>query len=374
MNQFSLINKLYYEWWKNIDKSIFFLIIILFSLGLFFSLVSTSLIASDKLNTNSYYFFLRHLLYTFIGIFFIIFFSTLNQKNLYRISTVLFLICFIFLALVPIIGIEVKGSKRWVDFIFLPRFQPIEVLKPFIIIMIASILSSEKSSNVYYKYLLSFILIAPIIFLLITQPDIGQTFLVILTWLSLIFISGINLIIFFLFFGLMLLLLLYLIFFVPKFSYILVRLKSFFDPSSGNNYQSEKASEAIINGGFFGKGIGEGVLKNRVPEAHTDYIVSVISEEFGVIVIILLMIIFLFFIYQIFKRLYFEKNNKVKLILVGSASIILFQALIHLGVNIRMFPTTGMTLPFLSYGGSSIVGTAILSGIILNLTKRRVAY
>jgi len=374
MNQISLINKLYYEWWKNIDKSIFFLIIILFSLGLFFSLVSTSLIASDKLNTNSYYFFLRHLLYTFIGIFFIIFFSTLSQKNLYKISVVLFMICFIFLALVPFIGIEVKGSKRWVDFIFLPRFQPIEILKPFIIIMIASILSSEKSSNVYYKYFLSFILITPIIFLLITQPDIGQTFLVILTWLSLIFISGINLIIFFLFFGLMLLLLLYLIFFVPKFSYILVRLKSFFDPSSGNNYQSEKASEAIINGGFFGKGIGEGVLKSRVPEAHTDYIVSVISEEFGVIVIILLMIIFLFLIYQIFKKLYFEKNNKVKLILVGSASIILFQALIHLGVNIRLFPTTGMTLPFLSYGGSSIIGTAILSGIILNLTKRRIIY
>jgi cell division protein FtsW len=240
--------------------------------------------------------------------------------------------------------------------------------------MIASILSSEKNSNVYYKYFLSFILIIPIIFLLITQPDVGQTFLVILTWLSLIFISGINLIIFFLFFGLTLLLLLYLIFFVPKFSYILVRFKSFFDPSSGNNYQSEKASEAIINGGFFGKGIGEGVLKNRVPEAHTDYIVSVISEEFGVLVIILLMIIFLFFIYQVFKKLYFEKNNKVKLILVGSASIILFQTLIHLGVNIRLFPTTGMTLPFLSYGGSSIVGTAILSGIILNLTKRKIIY
>ena len=372
MNQINLFNKLYYEWWKNIDKSIFILIIILFSLGLFFSLVSTSLIASDKLNTNSYYFFLRHVFYTFIGIFFIIFFSTLNQKNLYRVSTVLFIICFIFLALVPIIGVEVKGSKRWVDFTFLPRFQPIEVLKPFIIIMIASILSSEKSSNVYYKYFLSFILIVPVIFLLITQPDIGQTFLIILTWLSLIFISGINLIIFFLFFGLILFLLLYLIFFVPKFSYVLVRLKSFFDPSSGNNYQSEKASEAIINGGFFGKGIGEGVLKNRVPEAHTDYIISVISEEFGVIAIVLLMIIFLFFIYQIFKRLYFEKNNKVKLILVGSASIILFQTLIHLGVNIRMFPTTGMTLPFLSYGGSSIVGTAILSGIILNLTKRRI--
>ena len=373
MFKISSINKIYYQWWKNIDKSIFFSIIILFSLGLFFSLVSTSLVASDKLNTNSYYFFLRHLFYTFIGIFFIIFFSSLNQKTFFQISIALFLICFIFLALVPIMGVEVKVSKRWLDFQFLTRFQPIEVLKPFIIIMIASILSSEKNKNIYYKYFLSFILISPIIFLLITQPDIGQTLLVILTWLILIFISGINLIVFFLFFVLVFLLLLYLIYFVPKFSYILIRIKSFFDPTSGNNYQSEKASEAIINGGFFGKGIGEGVLKNRVPEAHTDYIVSVISEEFGVVVIIILMLIFLFFTYQVFKRLYFEKNNKIKLILVGSTSIILFQALIHLGVNIRLFPTTGMTLPFLSYGGSSIVGTAILSGIILNFTKRRIS-
>ena len=368
----SFIYKFYYGWWKNIDKSIFFLIMLLFCLGLFFSLVSTSLIASDKLNTNSYYFFFKHFFYIGIGFFFIIFFSSISKDNLFKISIILFFVCFIFLTLVPIIGVEVKGSKRWLEFFFFPRFQPIELLKPFIIIIIASILSSEKNNNLYYKYFLSFIVITPIIFLLITQPDIGQTFLVFLTWLSLIFISGINLVFFFLFFGLMLIFLLYLIFFVTKFGYILIRLKSFFDPSSGNNYQSEKASEAIINGGFFGKGIGEGILKNRVPEAHTDYIVSVISEEFGAIIIIVLMIIFLFFIYQVFKKLYFEKNNKVKLILVGSISIILFQALIHIGVNIRLFPTTGMTLPFLSYGGSSILGTAILSGIILNLTKRRI--
>ena len=372
MQDSSFIYKFYYGWWKNIDKSIFFLIMLLFCLGLFFSLVSTSLIASDKLNTNSYYFFFKHFFYIGIGFFFIIFFSSISKDNLFKISIILFFVCFIFLTLVPIIGVEVKGSKRWLEFFFFPRFQPIELLKPFIIIIIASILSSEKNNNLYYKYFLSFIVITPIIFLLITQPDIGQTFLVFLTWLSLIFISGINLVFFFLFFGLMLIFLLYLIFFVTKFGYILIRLKSFFDPSSGNNYQSEKASEAIINGGFFGKGIGEGVLKNRVPEAHTDYIVSVISEEFGAVIIIVLMIIFLFFIYQVFKKLYFEKNNKVKLILVGSISIILFQALIHIGVNIRLFPTTGMTLPFLSYGGSSILGTAILSGIILNLTKRRI--
>ena len=369
----SLIYKLYYDWWKNIDKSILLLIILLFSLGLFFSLVSTSLIASDKLDTNSYYFFFKHLFYIGIAIFFVIFFSSINQANLFRTSIVLFIICFIFLILVPIIGIEVRGSKRWLEFPFLPRFQPIELLKPFIIIMVASVLSTEKGKNIYYKYFLSFIVIVPIMFLLITQPDIGQTFLIFLTWLSLIFISGISLVVFFIFFGIILSLLLYLIFFIPKFEYIKDRIESFFNPVSGtHNFQSDKASEAIINGGFFGKGIGEGVLKNRVPEAHTDYIVAVISEEFGAIIIVVLMMIFLFFIYQVFKKLYFEKSNKVRLILVGSITLILLQALIHIGVNIRLFPTTGMTLPFLSYGGSSIVGTAILCGIILNLTKRKI--
>ena len=370
----NFVYKPYYEWWKNINKSILLIIILLFGLGLFFSLVSTSLIASDKLDTNSYYFFFKHLFFIIIGFFFIIFFSLLKQNNLFKVSIILFIVFFVFLLLVPITGIEVKGSKRWLDFLFLPKFQPIELLKPFIIVMIATILSSEKNNNIYYKYFLSLVIIAPILLLLITQPDLGQTFLVFLAWLSLIFISGINLGIFVLFFFLVLALLFYLIFFIPKFSYILVRLKSFFDPSSGNNYQSEKASEAITNGGFFGKGIGEGVLKNRVPEAHTDYIVSVISEEFGALIIVILMIIFLLFVYQVFRKLYFEKNNKIRLVLVGSISIILFQALIHIGVNIRLFPTTGMTLPFLSYGGSSIVGTAILSGIILNLTKRRINY
>ena len=367
--------KFYYSWWKNINKSVFFLIIILFGFGLFFSLVSTSLIASDKLDTNSYYFFFKHFSYIGIGVFTIILFSSLNHNDLIKISKILFVLCLFFLILVPIAGVEVKGSKRWIDFIFFPRFQPIELLKPFLIVIIAQVLSYENKKNVYYKYFLSFLIIIPVILLLIAQPDIGQSFLIFLTWLSLIFISGINLVIFFVFFGLVLISLIAVVFFFPnKFGYILIRLKSFFDPTSGNNYQSEKASEAIINGGFFGKGIGEGTLKNRIPEAHTDYIVSVISEEFGVLFIILLMIIFLFLVYQVFKELYFENDNQIKLILVGSISIILLQALIHIGVNIRLFPTTGMTLPYISYGGSSIISTSILSGIIINLTKRKINY
>lgn len=369
------IYKFYYSWWKNIDKSVLFIIIILFGLGLFFSLVSTSLIASDKLNTNSYYFFFKHFSYIMIGILFIIFFSSLSKKNLIKISKILFLLCLFCLILVPFVGVEVKGSRRWIDFMFLPRFQPIEILKPFLIVIVAHILSYENNIKIYYKYLLSFLIITPVILLLIAQPDIGQSLLIFLTWLSLIFVSGINLLILFIFFLLSLSLLIAVIFFYPeKFGYILLRLKAFFDPSSGNNYQSEKASEAIINGGFFGRGIGEGTLKNQVPEAHTDYIVSVISEEFGAIFIMLLMIVFLLLIYQVFKKLYSENNNQIKLILVGLVSIILLQALIHIGVNIRLLPTTGMTLPYISYGGSSIVSISILSGIILNLTKRNIGY
>jgi len=369
----SSLNSMYYNWWKNIDKTIFLLIIFLFSLGLFFSLVSTSLIASDKLDTNNYFFFFKHLTYIFIGLITLIFFSSLSEKNLFRISIFLFFVTLFLLFLVPIFGTEVKGSKRWLNFFLLPQFQPIELLKPFIIIFLATILCSEKNYNIYIKYLLTIITIIPTCLLLIMQPDIGQTLLVFLSWVIIVFVSGINLLFILIFISFAILTLLYVVFFIPKFIYIKSRILSFFNPDAGtHNFQSDKAIEAISSGGFFGKGIGEGTLKTRVPEAHTDYIVSVISEEFGVIAIILLLILFLFFVYSVFKKIYLEKSEKIKLVLTGVISLIIFQALIHLGVNIRLFPTTGMTLPFLSYGGSSIVGVSILSGIILNLTKRKI--
>ena len=130
----SIIYKFYYQWWKNIDKSIFILIILLFVIGLFFSLVSTSLIASDKLETNSYFFFFKHLIYVSIGIFLIFIFSSLNSDQLYKYSIILFFISLISLFLVPFIGVEVKGSKRWIEIFFLPRYQPIEILKPFLLL------------------------------------------------------------------------------------------------------------------------------------------------------------------------------------------------------------------------------------------------
>ena len=360
----------FYDWWKNIDKTIFLIITLLFSLGLFFSLFSTSIIASDKLNTNSYYFFLKHLVFVIIGIFLILILSLLDQKILIKICIILFLITFVALFLVPIIGTEVKGSKRWLDIGSLPRFQPIETLKPFFVIIISSIISMEKK-NLYLKYFFSSAVLLPTIILLLSQPDLGQTLLIISVWLAIIFVSGINLFLFAFSLTAVSLLTLYLVFLVPRFEYIKIRIISFLDTSSGNNYQADKASDAISSGGFFGKGIGEGTLNSRIPEAHTDYIISVIGEEFGVIIVVSIILLYLIFSYSVLKKINYTKNHNFKLILVGSISIILLQTFIHIGVNIRLLPTTGMTMPFISYGGSSIIGTSILTGIILNLTKRK---
>jgi cell division protein FtsW len=363
----------YYQWWKNLDKFILSLIITLFLTGLFFSLVSTSLIASDRLETNSYFFFFKHLFFVFTGLFIIFIFSYLDQKTLYKISIYLFLISLILLLLVPIIGVEVKGSTRWLDLLFLPRLQPVELVKPFYIIMLSLIISNEKLSNFAIKFSISFLLTLLIVLLLILQPDLGQTLLIGFSWIILIFVSGINLFLLISISLVGIILLLYIALYVPKFEYIKNRLLSFFDTEAGtHNFQSDKALDSITSGGFFGKGIGEGTLKNKVPEAHTDYIISVISEEFGVIAIMLILVLFLVFIFSILKKVDIEQDNTTKLILVGSTSLILLQAMIHIGVNIRLFPTTGMTLPFLSYGGSSIISVSILSGIILNLTKRKV--
>ena len=369
-----IFRDIYFNWWRNLDKIILFLFILLFFLGLFFSFVSTSLIASDKLDTNSYYFFIKHLIFVVLGFLIIVSVSLLKDDNLIKLSIFLFIVTFLFLVLVPIIGVEIKGSKRWINFGFLPRFQPVEILKPFLIIVLSLVLCNLKNLNLIYKYFLSFTIMLPIIFLLIGQPDVGQTILIFITWFSLIFVSGVSLIVFFGFFLTSGLILSYMIFFVEKFSYIKIRLIAFLNPSGGNNYQSERASEAIINGGFFGKGIGEGELNSKIPEAHTDYIVSVISEEFGIIIVILIMLIYLILAFRILKKISEEKNDLSKLILVGCVSIILTQSFIHVGVNIRMMPTTGMTLPFLSYGGSSIIGTSLLCGLILNLTKRKINY
>jgi len=359
------------KWWRNIDKQILFLFTFLLLLGLFFSFSSTTSVISEKMNKQTYFFFIKHLIFVSISLFLIFAISLQEKDKLIKILNYLFFISILLLFLTLIIGIEVKGSKRWIDFGFFPRFQPIELLKPLFIIFVAKVIILNEKTDIYKRYLYSFGVLFIIIIILINQPDLGQTLLLTLTWITMIFVSGFNMFLLFVLSLIFALTIVLLIFFFPeKFGYVFLRIKTFFDPKAGDNFQSQKALETIKQGGLTGRGMGEGVLKDTVPEAHTDYIIAVISEEFGAIFVLFIVMIFLFVGYKVLNKVFARNNEFLKLALVGLISLLIIQTFIHIGVNIRLLPTTGMTLPFLSYGGSSMIGSSIIAGIILNFTRK----
>ena len=359
------------NYWRNIDKKMFISFLILFLLGLFFSFSSTSSLAGERLNKDYYFFFSKHLIFTITALIVMIFISIIETSTLKKIIMPLFIVSFIFLALVPFFGIEVKGAKRWLDFYFF-RLQPIEVLKPFFILITVKVLTFEKLKNSQIKYFLSFLLLLSIIILLIDQPDLGQSILLIGSWTAIVFISGVNLFYLVGFFSIFLISIISILFLFPeKFGYIINRLVSFVDPSKGDKFQSSSALDAIKLGGLKGQGMGEGILKDSVPEAHTDYIIAIISEEYGSIISIMIILIFLYISFRIIKNCFNQEDKLIKLSLCGLSTLLIFQTFIHVGVNTNLIPTTGMTLPFLSYGGSSLMGSSILAGIILNYTKNR---
>jgi cell division protein FtsW len=359
------------KWWRNVDKQILFLFIFLFLMGLFFSFSSTSSVVAEKLNKETYFFFTKHLVFVLISLSVFIGISMQDKNKLMKVLLFVFFISILFLILLPIYGIEVKGSKRWMSLPYLPRFQPIELVKPLFIVLVAKIIISNANTYIYARYFYSFLILFLVVIFLINQPDIGQALLLISTWLTMIFVSGFNMIILTILGFILLIVIGFLIFFFPeKFGYIFLRLKTFINPKAGDNFQSEKALDAIKEGGLTGQGMGEGILKERVPEAHTDYIIAVISEEFGAIFVITIVFIFLFIGYKVLNKVFNESDEFIKLVLVGLIALLVIQTFIHIGVNIRLLPTTGMTLPFLSYGGSSLIGSSIAAGIITNFTRK----
>ena len=299
------------------------------------------------------------------------FISIIETSLFNKIIIPLFIIFFILLFMVPFVGIEVKGAKRWLDFYFF-RLQPIELLKPFFILVTVQVLNLSQLKNIQMKYFLSFLLLSSVIVLLVDQPDFGQSILLVGSWIATVFVSGVSFLYILGFFLVFIVSISSLILLMPeKFSYITNRLITFIDPSKGDKFQSSSALDAIKLGGLKGQGMGEGILKDRVPEAHTDYIISIISEEYGSIISIIIILIFLYISFRIIKNCINQNDQIIKISLCGLSALLIFQTFIHVGVNTSLIPTTGMTLPFLSYGGSSLIGSAILAGIILNYTKNR---
>ena len=359
------------KWWRNVDKQILFLFAFLLLLGLFFSFSSTTSAISEKMNKQTYFFFIKHLIFVSVSLLLIFTISIQEKDKLIKVLTYLFIVSIVLLFLTLIVGVEIKGSRRWVGFDSFLRFQPVELLKPLFIIFVAKIIVLNEKTDIHKRYFYSFVIFLIIIIILINQPDLGQTFLLTLTWITMIFVSGFNMLILSILGLVFAITIALLIFFLPeKFGYVFLRIKTFLDPKTGDNFQSQKALEAIKQGGLTGQGMGEGILKDKVPEAHTDYIIAVISEEFGAIFVLFIVIIFLFVGYKVLNKVLAGNDEFIKLALVGLVSLLIIQTFIHIGVNSRLLPTTGMTLPFLSYGGSSLIGSSIIAGVILNFTRK----
>ena len=359
------------KWWRNVDKQILFLFAFLLLLGLFFSFSSTTSAISEKMNKQTYFFFIKHLIFVSVSLLLIFTISIQEKDKLIKVLTYLFIVSIVLLFLTLIVGVEIKGSRRWVGFDSFLRFQPVELLKPLFIIFVAKIIVLNEKTDIHKRYFYSFVILLIIIIILINQPDLGQTFLLTLTWITMIFVSGFNMLILSILGLVFAITIALLIFFLPeKFGYVFLRIKTFLDPKTGDNFQSQKALEAIKQGGLTGQGMGEGILKDKVPEAHTDYIIAVISEEFGAIFVLFIVIIFLFVGYKVLNKVFAGNDEFLKLALVGLVSLLIIQTFIHIGVNSRLLPTTGMTLPFLSYGGSSLIGSSIIAGVILNFTRK----
>lgn len=350
-------------WWLKIDKVILGIILFLILFGLFMNFTSSPPIAI-RIEAPQLFFFQKHLFFATISILILIFFSYLRVNHIRLIAPPLFLLIIIILILTLIFGNEIKGSRRWISIAGF-TIQGSEFAKIFFIIFNAFILDKFHNRKFYIKYGASGFSCFILTFLLILQPDFGMSFMIILLWASQLFLYGlpwlaIFIISLFAIAGIIL-------------SYILLphvrdRVDRFLE--IGNNYQVERSIDAYINGGFFGTGPGGGLVKKHIPDSHSDFIFSVVAEEFGLIISSMIIFVFLYLITRIIRKNdimtgYFSYLTISALIIQFAAQII-----INIGVSLAMLPTKGITLPFISYGGSSLIAMSISFGIILALTKK----
>ena len=360
------------EWWFTVDRYMLFGIIFLGLSGLFFSL-AVSPVEAGHLKANQYYFLIKQSVFLLISITLMITISILPKEFTRKISLILFIFSLVGVLLTLVIGLSSGGASRWISVFGIITIQPSEFLKPCLIILSAWFFArSKEEQNSKYSLVpgLLFILVAT---LLMLQPDLGQTILLFITILCLVFVQGFPWLIIA---PAGLVSMISIIFFYFNFPHFASRLDSWieiwFGGGAANSKltQTQAAIDAIENGQIFGKGIGESWVKYHLPDAYTDFVFAAIAEESGLIVTISLMILYLILIMRGLIRSMNQNNFFNQL--ASSGLIILFglQALIHIAVNLSLIPAKGMTLPFISYGGSSLLAMGITMGMFLALTKK----
>ena len=353
-------------WLWTIDKWIFFSFLTLLILGIIFILTSSTSLEL-KLNKDSYHFSMKHVVFVIFSFLIAIILSKLNFHKIKLLSLISFILLLSALLYSIQFGSDIKGARRWID-ILGQSLQPSEFIKPFFIIINAWLLNIWKSTQRKKFLFLSILSIVSIDIMLLLQPDLGMTLLVTIIWIFQLLIIGIPI-----------LFCIFLIFLIPIvillaynfYSHVYVRINDFI---FGTNFQANQALKLFNDAGYFGKGIGEGSLKNNLPDAHTDFIFSVIAEEFGIIVCLLIILIYTIIILRPIIIAFNCKDVFQILSLSSLSALIGVQSLIHISSNLSLIPTKGMTLPLLSYGGSSTISAAIVVGFLLSLTRKQIDF
>ena len=352
-------------WWRGIDQQIILALVILFVFSMMLVTTSGSAVAT-RIGLDEHYFSFRQVFYLGAAAVLIILFSSLEQKWLRRVAILGFIISIILLILVKFYGYEVKGAKRWIHILGL-SMQPSEFIKPFFVVVIGWILSLKFTSD-FQSLFVSLILYSLVALLLVTQPDFGMLIMVTAIFGIQLFIAGMPLfwIICACFISVAGVVGGYL--WLP---HVTKRINSFLDPNSSENYQIGKSIRAFEHGGLYGRGPGEGAVKQVLPDSHTDFIFAVAGEEFGAIICLIIIGIFAFIVIRCLLRVINEDDKFTQLAASGIIVQLGLQSIINMGVTLNLLPTKGMTLPFISYGGSSTLSIAIATGMMLGFTKHK---
>ena len=353
------------RWWKEID-TIFLMMVfaLIFTGAMLITTASTSV--AEHLGMGSFYFVKKQSIYLLLAIFLICTISCLPEKSVKKICLIGFMLTLITLIAVLFIGEEVKGAKRWLNLLGL-SIQPSEFLKPFYTVIMAVILSEKNTKENFSGFTIAILLHVLIITLLILQPDFGMMMTVSLTTAIQFFIAGLS-ITWIIIMAIILILGISVAYITM--SHVAKRINTFIN-SEDLSYQVEKSIDCYIKGGFFGSGPGEGQIKSVLPDSHTDFIFAVASEEFGAIFCIALVLLFALIVLRGIKRSIALRNLFHIYSCIGLLMYLGIQSMFNIGVSLNILPTKGMTLPFISYGGSSTISFALIIGMYLNFSKNR---
>jgi cell division protein FtsW len=355
------------KWWQTLDKWTMAPIVMLFLIGLMLGMAASPPLAA-KNGFAPFHYVQRQVVFGGAALLAMVLTSMMSPQLVRRLAVMGFAVTMVALALLPIFGTDFgKGATRWYSLGF-ASLQPSEFLKPGFVVVSAWLMAANEEINGPPGRRWSFLLMMTIVFMLAMQPDFGQACLILFGWSVMYFVSGAPML---LIGGICLSLIPVANFAYNNSEHFARRIDGFLDRSVDPTTQIGYATEAIREGGLFGVGVGEGQVKWSLPDAHTDFIISVAAEEYGLVLVFAIMILYATIVLRSYFRLMRERDPFIRLAGTGLVAIFGVQALVNMGVAVRLLPSKGMTLPFVSYGGSSLIAGGIAVGMILAFTRSR---